>query len=249
MNSTRYDPVDSDDILFSADDDGFDAAEHVATGTSMSAGDPQLGGGLFNTLAPYYAVTSEQLFHKTRSSLMLQKVQTLEMGNAATEIYSTVWIILSASIALYVSRGLRTVLSEILRGQEDGGSHGQYQILVHVLWLFATYVVAVPLVFKLVVQYAFSEALHGLELVQWYGFGCLVWIPLTPISLVLGLLPEGWAGLAHLILAIAGGAYSFMVMYIQLKDDLSELSRGRAVMAMMAVMHLVFVLLIKLLIL
>ncbi|AET40516.1 uncharacterized protein Ecym_6123 [Eremothecium cymbalariae DBVPG len=252
MSHSKYTTVDpEDDILFSVDDEpnfnastGDTGVEGITGGYSSAdqTKNEVQKRGLFNALAPYYQITSEQLYHKIATSVMFGKVHSAELGpNANIEVYSTIWVIISVVVSLYISYGGKQLVEHMIAGSKISDDKGTYTVLLGVFFLFTGYVVAVPLILKAVVTYVFNENLGAVELIQWYGLSCVVWIPLALVSVLTSLLPKGWNALVEWLLTAVGGAYGFGIIYKQIQDDLNELSKKQAVSIAMVVLHFVFV--------
>lgn len=238
-----------DDLLFSIEESFSEPAhdeQEVQTGRKKRF--PKHKKGIFNTLAPYYLVTNQQVFHKIISGLLLRKIPrcTEEQGSATIELYSTFWTIATVIVSLFMSQCSKDFFSDFIKGSRIEDRLEYSSFLIVLLWIFGFFTVAVPLLLKVIVLYTFNKTFSGLELIHWYGLSCVVWVPLAVISFLISFLPKRWVALIEWFLAFLGGAYSFMIIYVQVQDESSGLKERQLVNSIIALMHIVLSFLTKL---
>ncbi|AMD21811.1 HFL045Cp [Eremothecium sinecaudum] len=258
MSGGKYKPLDkpadksldSDNVLFSMDDDNISINQEIDTSpvdVNVRQKQPsEPARGLFNTIAPYYQVGDDQLYHQVVSGLSLKKVKNLEAGpNTNIEIYSTFWIIMTGVLSLYVSYCGKNLLTEFINGRRITDQKGNYGVLISMLWLLSIYVVLIPVCLKMFVTYVFNQVIGGLELIQWYGLSCIVWIPISILSIMTAFLPGNWAAVLEWILVALGGAYGCGIIFAQIQEDLNEIPQKKVISLIVVALHTLFVLIIK----
>lgn len=263
--STKKDLIDQDDELNPFEDDflaspatiGVEAfepelqAEPLQPTKTAPVATPN-NASVFARLSPYFQIDAKTLQLKIVTALRLGELSSLREAESQNDVqldlYSTVWITATVVLVAFLSYSGKNVLRSIITGTLKNVT--KFGTMVNCFLLFYCYVIGMPLAVYLVSRFVFKEQFNPIVAIDSYGVSNVVWIPVGFFGVLTGALGLGSGHhFVEWILAVLGGTYSGLIIYIQLKNMLAEMQNGKVLLCGMVALHVGFTVLVKVLVL
>ncbi|QEU58874.1 Yip5 [Kluyveromyces lactis] len=223
--------------------------QDVTLETTREAPQPAITTGkasIFSKLSPYFQVDETTLKQKLITALKLGELKSLKdpesQADAQLDLYSTVWITATVIMVLFLSYSGKSVIGSLITNSFSDVT--DFQIMINCLFLFYIYVLGVPILAFLLCKFVFKEPFDVITAIDTYGVSNIVWVPIGFISVVTGLVGP-FENIIEWVLVAIGGAYSGGIIYIQLKNIVTELQNGRILLLAMIGVHILFTFLVR----